>query len=156
MIKKIIYIITFCLISQITLSAGSDISSSSIGSEYKEAQKLVKRGKKLEDKGKSDKAIKLYSSAYSKLLEANTKDKNNPDILNYLGFTLRKAGNYKEAEVYYLKGLKINPKHVGINEYLGELYVKTNRVDLAKERLAVLKNCKCEEFEELKEIIEKN
>ena len=43
-------------------------------------------------------------------------------------------------EKYYLEGLKIDPDHNGINEYLGELYVKTNRIDLAKERLAVLEN----------------
>jgi len=39
---------------------------------------------------------------------------------------------------------------------LGELYIKTNRIELAKERLEVLKGCKCEEFEELKELIENN
>ena len=60
------------------------------------------------------------------------------------------------AEKHYLAGLKIKPNHNGINEYLGELYVKTGRVELAKERLAVLKNCNCEEYAELKEVIEKN
>ena len=55
---------------------------------------------------------------------------------------------------YYLQGLQIEPNHVGINEYLGELYVVTNRMDLAKERLAILKNCNCEEYDDLKEIIE--
>ena len=48
----------------------------------------------------------------------------------------------------------MNPNHVGINEYLGELYVATNRLDLAKERLKVLESCNCEEYGELKEIIE--
>ncbi|MDB2398196.1 hypothetical protein N9V63_00530, partial [Candidatus Pelagibacter bacterium] len=56
-------------------------------------------------------------------------------------------------EKYYLLGLEIEPNHVGINEYLGELYVVTNRIDLAKERLKILENCKCEEYNELKEII---
>ena len=42
---------------------------------------------------------------------------------------------------------------MGINEYLGELYVVTNRIDLAKERLEVLASCNCEEYSELKEII---
>jgi hypothetical protein len=56
--------------------------------------------------------------------------------------------------MYYLQGLQIEPNHVGINEYLGELYVVTNRMDLAKERLVILKNCNCEEYDELKEIIE--
>jgi len=37
---------------------------------------------------------------------------------------------------------------------LGELYVVTNRIDLAKERLDVLKSCNCEEYEELKAIID--
>ena len=89
-------------------------------------------------------------------MKAYNEDKKNPDILNYLGFTLRKAGNFEEAEKFYLAGLEIKPDHKGINEYLGELYIKTNRIKLAKERLEVLKSCKCEEFDELKELIENN
>ena len=123
---------------------------------YKAAKRLVVKAKKLEKKDKLEKALKLYSKAYDKLMKAYGEDKKNPDILNYLGFTLRKAGNFEEAEKFYLAGLKIKPNHKGINEYLGELYVKTNRIELAKERLEVLKGCKCEEFEELKELIEKN
>ena len=113
------------------------------------------RAKKLEEKNKIDRATKLYSKALKKLRKAYKNDKNNPDILNYLGFTLRKTGKLGEAEKYYLAGLKIKPDHNGINEYLGELYVKTGRMELAKERLSVLKNCNCEEYAELKEIIEK-
>ena len=71
-----------------------------------------------------------------------------------MGFTTRKLGNFNLGEEYYLKGLAIEPKHNGINEYLGELYVVTNRMDLAKERLEVLRSCNCEEFQELKEIID--
>ena len=93
--------------------------------------------------------------ALEKLQQAYKTDRNNPDILNYLGFTLRKTGKLQEAEKFYLAGLKIKPDHNGINEYLGELYIKTGRMELAKERLAVLKNCNCEEYGELKELIEK-
>ena len=57
---------------------------------------------------------------------------------------------------YYLLGLEIDPKHKGINEYLGELYVATDRHNLAVERLEVLKGCNCEEYEELKDVIEGN
>ena len=162
MIKKFIYTITFCLLSQFSFAAGSDSSSSSGSdtSDYanpqKAAQNFVKRGKKLESKGKNEKALKLYDKAYKKLLEANKADSNNPDILNYLGFTLRKAEKYEQAEKYYLQGLKIKPDHNGINEYLGELYVQTQRMDLAKERLAVLKDCNCEEYKELEEVINNN
>ena len=157
MIKKFIFTITFCLFTQVSFAAGDSSSESvSYSNPQKAAQNFVKRGKKLESKGKNEKALKLYDKAYKKLLEANKLDKKNPDILNYLGFTLRKAGKYEQAEKYYLQGLKIKPDHNGINEYLGELYVKTGRIDLAKERLSVLESCNCEEYEELKEVIKNN
>ena len=57
------------------------------------------------------------------------------------------------AEIYYLQGLDINPNHISINEYLGELYVQTNRISMAKDRLKILENCNCEEFEELSNAI---
>ena len=155
--KKIIYVFAFLLLTNFSLAAGSSSSSNdNEASLYKEAKKFIVRAKKLEKKDKVEKALKLYSKAYDKLLKAYDKDKKNPDILNYLGFTLRKAGNFEEAEKFYLAGLEIKPDHEGINEYLGELYIKTNRIELAKERLEVLKGCKCEEFDELKELIENN
>ena len=77
--------------------------------------------------------------AYKKFEKAYAKDKKNADILNYLGYTLRKTGDLEQAEVYYLKGLKLDAGHLGINEYLGELYVQTGRIELAKERLQVLR-----------------
>ena len=61
--------------------------------------------------------------------------------------------DFENGEKYYLQGLAIDPNHKGINEYLGELYVATNRHNLAVERLEVLKNCNCEEYEELKAVI---
>tara|TARA_B100000686_G_scaffold52048_2_gene55988 strand:+ start:2224 stop:2694 length:471 start_codon:yes stop_codon:yes gene_type:complete len=155
--KKLIYILMFCIISQTAFGAGSDSSDSNTYlDKYKSAKNLVNRGKKLEEKGKTEKALKLYNSAYKQLLEAYKIERRNPDILNYLGFTLRKTGNFEQAEKYYLQGLEIKPDHNGINEYLGELYIQTNRIDKAKERLAVLQNCNCEEYNELKTLIEKN
>ena len=70
-----------------------------------------------------------------------------------MGFTTRKLGDFTKGEKYYLEGLDIEPNHIGINEYLGELYVATNRMELAKERLEILKGCNCEEYKDLKEII---
>ena len=154
--KKIICTLIFLLLTNFSLAAMSGDSGNNQKNLYKAAKKLIVKAKKLEKKDKLEKALKLYSKAYDKLSKAYDKDKKNPDILNYLGFTLRKAGIFEEAEKFYLEGLKIKPDHEGINEYLGELYVKTNRIELAKERLEVLKGCKCEEFEELKELIEEN
>jgi len=150
--KKLFYILTFCLISQLALAAGNGGGSSEVD-YYKDAVSLVKRAGKLETKGKLDKAKELYSKAFKNLEKANKKDKDNPDILNYLGFTSRKTGNFELAEKFYLQGLKIKPDHYGINEYLGELYVQTNQIDKANERLEVLKNCNCKEYGELELII---
>ena len=133
--------------------AGMDSTGSSL---YKSGKKLIIKAKKLEKKEKIEKAQTLYLKALSKLEKAYDKDKKNADILNYLGFALRKTGDFDKAEKFYLEGLKIDAAHLGINEYLGELYVQTNRIELAKERLKVLNGCKCEEYEELKELIEKN
>ena len=136
------------------MAAGSDSSSdSSKDSLYDDAVKLVKRAGKLEKKEKLDKAKKIYAQAFSKLEKAYKSDKKNPDILNYMGFTSRKTGNFEDAEIFYLKGLDLDPKHNGINEYLGELYVQTDRIEKANERLEVLKNCNCKEYQELELII---
>ena len=122
----------------------------------KELFSLIKRAKKLEKKDKIKKANKRYEKALEYLIKSNKEKPNQPDTLNYLGFATRKLGDYEKGEEYYLLGLKFDPDHKGINEYLGELYVVTNRIDLATKRLNVLKNCNCEEYEELKELIEKN
>ena len=156
--KKILILLFILSFSSNVFGAGSDSSSDSSSdtsetSLYDKAVKLVKRAGKLEKKDKVEKAKKLYSQAFKKLNKAYKSDKKNPDILNYMGFTSRKTGNFKEAEDYYLKGLDLDPKHNGINEYLGELYVQTNRIDKANERLAVLKNCNCEEYQDLELII---
>ena len=153
MIKKTLYSILFIvLLSTNSYSAGSD-STTKVKSDYSKAVTLIKAAKKYEKKGKIEKANKRYEKAQALLIKSNKKKPLQADTLNYLGFTTRKLGDFENGEKYYLLGLKINPNHNGINEYLGELYVKTNRVDLAKERLEVLKNCKCEEYSELKEII---
>ena len=125
-----------------------------VKSNYTKAVDLIKFAKKYEKKGKIEKAQKRYAKAQTLLLKSNEKKPLQADTLNYLGFTTRKLGDYERGEKFYLLGLQIEPNHNGINEYLGELYVATNRMDMAKERLEVLKTCNCEEFDELKEIIE--
>ena len=157
MIMKNLFVIIFTLLLSTSLmAAGSDSSSGSSSNKeslYEDAVKLVKRAGKLEKKDKTEKAKKLYSQAFDKLEKAYKSDKKNPDILNYMGFTTRKIGNFEKAEKYYLEGLNLKPNHNGINEYLGELYVQTNRLDKANERLNVLKSCNCKEYGELELII---
>jgi len=155
MIKN--FILSVCLLilfSTNSFSAGSnDTTTTKVKSDYVKAVELIKFAKKYEKKNKIKKAKKRYEKAQALLIKSNKKKPLQADTLNYLGFTTRKLGDYENGEKYYLLGLKIEPNHIGINEYLGELYVATNRIDLAKERLKILESCNCEEYTELKEII---
>ena len=150
--KKIVlslFIIFF--INTSAFAAGS--SGGDTKSNYDKAVKLIKSAKKNEEKGKKDKAQSKYEKAFKLLIKSNNDKPNEADTLNYLGFTSRKLGDFENGEKYYLQGLAISPKHKGINEYLGELYVATNRHNLAVERLEVLKGCNCEEYDQLKAVI---
>ena len=110
---------------------------------YAEAKTLVKSKK-------FDQAAVMLET-----LLKDSKNAGNPDILNDYAYSLRNLKQFEKAEKFYLAALKINPKHVGANEYLGELYLQTKRLDEAKKRLEVLKTCNCDEYKELKEKIEK-
>ena len=156
MIKKLLISITVSafLISNSLAAGSSDSGSSKTKTQYDMAISHINAAKKLEEKDNIKKAKKRYEKAKKLLLQSNEKFPNKPDTLNYLGFTTRKLGDYENGEKYYLQGLAIDPKHVGINEYLGELYVATKRHNLAVERLEVLSDCNCQEYEDLKNIIE--
>ena len=154
MIKKIFVILILTLFTTSSFSAGSDSTSSKVKSNYDKAVESIKFAKKYESKGKLEKAKKRYAKAQKLLLKSNSEKPNIADTLTYLGFTTRKLGDYENGEKYYLQGLEIEPNHIGINEYLGELYVATNRLNLAKERLKILENCNCKEYTQLKEVIE--
>ena len=155
MIKNLLislFISTFVV--SISYAAGSsDSGSSKTKTKYDMAVTHIKAAKNFEKKDKLEKAKKSYLKAQKLLVQSNKNFPNKPDTLNYLGFTTRKLGDFENGEKFYLQGLKIDPKHIGINEYLGELYVATNRHNLAVERLEVLKDCNCKEYDQLKAVI---
>jgi tetratricopeptide (TPR) repeat protein len=98
-----------------------------------------------------------YPGAISILTDFLKANPNNADALNLMGFSLRKTGQANLALQYYTKALSLNPKHLGANEYLGELYIEMGQVDKAKERLAVLRGAcgNCEQAQDLSAAIEK-
>jgi len=159
--NKILLILIFTMLSSVVIAAGSvgdskDTASKGVkaATKYDIGKKWVSKAKKFEKKNKKDKAKNAYENAIKSLLEANSQNPSDPDTLNLLGFSHRKIGDYDKAEIYYSMGLEIDPKHVGINEYMGELFVATNRINEAKKRLAVLESCNCKEYNELKQVID--
>jgi len=155
MIKNLLIslFISTLVISSSYAAGSSDSGSSKTKTKYDMAVTHIKAAKNFEKKDKLEKAKKSYLKAQKLLVQSNKNFPNKADTLNYLGFTTRKLGDFENGEKFYLQGLKIDPKHIGINEYLGELYVATNRHNLAIERLEVLKDCNCKEYDQLKAVI---
>jgi tetratricopeptide (TPR) repeat protein len=85
-------------------------------------------------------------------------DKNDPKVLNYIGYSHRKMGDFETGMAYYHQALALNPDFVLAREYLGEGYAASGQVELAKLQLAEIeKRCgtTCEEYQDLAEEIEK-
>tara|TARA_B110000008_G_C16664533_1_gene442249 strand:- start:128 stop:616 length:489 start_codon:yes stop_codon:yes gene_type:complete len=80
----------------------------------------------------------MYEDALIELEAFVYENPQSADGWNSIGFASRKLGNFEDAERYYNLGLEINSKHKGILEYQGELYLQTNRIEKAKENLAIL------------------
>ena len=108
-----------------------------------------------------ERAVKLveaadYEDALEILEKLNREESGNADVLNMLGYAHRKLGRVETAFGHYREALAIEPRHLGANEYLGELYLETGELDKAEERLAELAiACPsgCEERDELSEAI---
>ena len=97
-----------------------------------------------------------YEEALEVLVTLNRNEPGNADVLNMLGFAHRKLGRVETAFDYYRDALAIEPRHLGANEYLGELYLETGELEKAEERLGELvAACPsgCEERDELSEAI---
>jgi tetratricopeptide (TPR) repeat protein len=83
--------------------------------------------------------------------------KNTPEVLNGLGYTNRKLGQFPEAIAYYKQAIALDPNYAEAREYLGEGYATMGKLDLAKEQLAEIRRIcgtSCEEYAELNEAIE--
>jgi len=97
-----------------------------------------------------------YRSAIKYLLRATETDSNNADAYNLLGYSHRKLGFNDKAYDYYKIALKLDPRHRGAHEYIGELYLNNNELEKAKEHLKHLDSIcffGCEEYDDLKEAI---
>lgn len=58
-----------------------------------------------------------------------------PVALTYIGYSLRKSGQTEEAIGFYHQALALDPQNADTREYLGEGYVASGKIDLAKAEL---------------------
>jgi Flp pilus assembly protein TadD len=104
-------------------------------------------------KGRED-----WNGAADVMKEAVAAKPQNADYHNLYAYALRKSGT-KEMDLvfqHYNEALRIDPRHRGAHEYLGEAYLQVGNVAKAKDELAALdKLCffPCSEYSELKNAI---
>ena len=122
---------------------------------FKKGRDALKQGLKLKKKNKIQKADKKFEKALKYFVIAYNNFPGNIDIINNLGFTYNEIGDLMMSEIYYQEALLIEPKNPLINIKLAELYLNTKRINLARDRLEVLKSCNCQEYLNLKNILEK-
>jgi Tfp pilus assembly protein PilF len=101
---------------------------------------------------------KDFTGAASYLKGELAKKPDSADYNNLYAFAVRKGPNPDMTLVFkhYNEALRIDPKHRGAHEYIGEAYLMVKDVAKAKEHLATLDNlCTfgCEEYTDLKKAI---
>jgi Flp pilus assembly protein TadD len=100
-------------------------------------------------------AAKDWSTAQRELNLAARDDPRNADVHNLLGYSWRKRSNpdVTKAFEHYYTALKLDPRHKGAHEYIGEAYLMEKRPAEAEKHLAELEkicgNRTCEEYQDL-------
>ena len=101
---------------------------------------------------------KDWPAAQALLREALAKTPDNADYHNLYAYALRNGANPDMSLVFkhYNEALRLDPKHRGAHEYIGEAYLLVGNAAKAKEHLAQLdKLCflPCSEYRDLKTAI---
>jgi hypothetical protein len=99
-----------------------------------------------------------WAGAASVLKDAVAANPSNANYHNLYAYSLRKGANPDMGLVFkhYNEALRIDPKHRGAHEYIGEAYLMVGNVAKAKEHLVQLdKLCffPCVEYTDLKKAI---
>ncbi len=123
-------------------------------SNFKKGNDALKQALKLKEKNKIEKSNKRLQKALSYFISAYKENPDSLEVLSRLGLSYNLVGDIIMSEIYYSEALSIDPKNNLINQRLGELYFNTQRLALAKEKLKILSDCHCEEYTELKMIID--
>lgn len=104
-------------------------------------------------------AAKDWPGARDVMQKAVAREPGNAEYHNLFAYSMRHTANPNMDVVFkhYGEALRIDPKHKGAHEYIGEAYLLVGNVAKAKEHLAALdKLCffSCEEFRDLKKAIQ--
>ena len=95
---------------------------------------------------------KDWKAAVDALSRALQRMPKSADVHNYLGYAHRHLDDLDSSFRHYNEALRIDPKHRGAHEYIGEAYLKAGQPEKAAEHLARLEQIcgkRCEEYQDL-------
>lgn len=100
-----------------------------------------------------------WKTAERELAAALRQAPENADVHNLLGYTYRKRASpdVGRAMEHYRTALRLDPRHKGAHEYIGEAYLMQKRLAQAQQHLAELERIcggrDCEEYRDLAKAI---
>lgn len=95
---------------------------------------------------------KDWDQAVTLLSRYANVDPVNADAQNLLGYAYRNQKKYELAFRHYREALRLDPKHKGAHEYIGETYLLVGDKAKAQEHLEALERIctrQCEEYQDL-------
>lgn len=100
-----------------------------------------------------------WQRAIENFNRAAAKDQKNADVQNGLGYAWRKSGKLDLAFKHYNEALRLDQRHRGAHEYIGEAYLMANNLPKAEEHLKALDSLcffSCAEYSNLKKAVEEH
>ncbi|MGL4634905.1 MAG: tetratricopeptide repeat protein [Beijerinckiaceae bacterium] len=111
--------------------------------DYQQAVKFIKQ--------------EQYAMAIPLLQKLDAAHPNEPEVLNWLGFSFRKLKDYPAAKKFYDAALAVEPTYRPALEYQGMWFIETGDIPSAKANLEKLRAicASCEETADLVEALKK-
>jgi hypothetical protein len=148
------------------------VTSPATGTRSTPANRTTHKGKKkaskqssLDDPG----FVQGYRAAYAAIYDRNEYadaieqlkalgHDDHPNVANLIGYSYRKLGDYKLAQVWYERALKADPNHVLTWQYYGLWQIEQGNRDSAQyhlSRIAAICGTGCAEYRSLAAALEK-
>lgn len=164
-IAAAVAVLTISGLAPVAFAAGGDSSTPTCkeGEVYNKEKKVCEPAKQgsIDDDSLFETGRALaYAGRYGEAIETLglISNKNDPRVLNMLGFSHRKSGRIDVGLGYYEEALTLNPDFVLAREYMGEAYLTLGQTGKAREQLSEIeKRCGtgCAEYAALEKQIAK-
>jgi tetratricopeptide (TPR) repeat protein len=146
-------------------AAGDDNPSPPVSSDSKKAKKKHDKRSSIEDSRFQAGYHAAYATVYDRNDYARAVDQlkalghdDNAAVANLIGYSYRKLGDYRLAQVYYERALKIDPDHVKTWQYYGLWQLEQGNRDQAQyhlSRIAALAGTDSAEYRSLAAALDK-